>query len=376
MSFFNVYPRFDVVIERASGVYVYDDQGQEYLDLYGGHGVISIGHSHQYYVRKIKEQLDRIGFYSNSIHIPLQNELSEKLAQQSGYPDHHLFLVNSGAEANENAIKLASFYTNKKKVVSFRGSFHGRTAAALNVTDNAKLSAPVNRHNFPVDFIELNNEAQLTEALKDDDVCAVIVEGIQGVGGLDMPSEAFLRFIAESCKKHGALLIMDEIQSGFGRSGKFFAHQYAGVEADIVTMAKGMGNGFPIGGLLIHPDIAAQYGMLGTTFGGNHLACAASIAVLDTLQQEALLENVALVSDFLLTALKKVPGIQKIKGRGLMMGVELAFPVKELRAKLLSEYRIFTGSSANPNVLRVLPPLGITKEQLNPFIEALNELLS
>jgi acetylornithine aminotransferase len=357
-------------------VYVYDEEGQEYLDLYGGHGVISIGHSHPYYVESLKKQLDRVGFYSNSIRIPLQDELAEKLAQQSGYHDYRLFLVNSGAEANENAIKLASFHTNRKKVIAFRGAFHGRTAAALNVTDNDKLRAAVNTHNFPVHFLELNNESELEEVLKEGDVCAVIVEGIQGVGGLDMPTERFLSFVSKSCKQHGALLIMDEIQSGFGRSGKFFAHQHADIQADIISMAKGMGNGFPIGGLLIHPDIEATFGMLGTTFGGNHLACAASIAVLDILEREALMENVHAVSDYLLSELKTIPGIQKIKGRGLMMGVELDFPVKELRSKLLSEHHIFTGSSSNPYVLRILPPLGISKAQIQPFVKALREVLS
>ncbi len=375
MKLFDVYPRFDITLTKAKGVYVYDENDQEYLDLYGGHGVISIGHSHPDYVSKITGQLNKIGFYSNSVNMPMQEELAQKLAHQSGYPEHHLFLCNSGAEANENAIKLASFYTGKKKVVAFKNSFHGRTAAALNVTDNPKLSASVNRHNFPVKFIELNNRGQLEKALRNKDVCAVIVEGIQGVGGLDMPSVEYLEFLAQQCKANGALLILDEIQSGYGRSGKFFAHQYANIEADIVTLAKGMGNGFPVAGLLIHPDIKATYGMLGTTFGGSYLACAAATAVLDTLKNEKLLQNVQQVSKKIVADLQEIPQIKHIKGRGLMLGVELNFPVKELRTKLLYNYHIFTGSSANPNLLRILPPLCITAEQIKPFANTLKKLL-
>ena len=375
MKLFDVYPRFDITLTKAKGVYVYDENDQEYLDLYGGHGVISIGHSHPDYVSKITSQLNKIGFYSNSVNMPMQEELAQKLAQQSGYPEHHLFLCNSGAEANENAIKLASFYTGKKKVVAFKNSFHGRTAAALNVTDNPKLSASVNRHNFPVEFIELNNREQLEKALRNKDVCAVMVEGIQGVGGLDMPSVEYLEFLAQQCKANGALLILDEIQSGYGRSGKFFAHQYANIEADIVTLAKGMGNGFPVAGLLIHPDIKATYGMLGTTFGGSYLACTAATAVLDTLKNEKLLQNVQQVSKKIVADLQEIPQIKHIKGRGLMLGVELNFPVKELRAKLLYNHHIFTGSSANPNLLRILPPLCITAEQIKPFANTLKKLL-
>ena len=375
MKLFDVYPRFDITLTKAKGVYVYDENDQEYLDLYGGHGVISIGHSHPDYVSKITGQLSKIGFYSNSVNMPMQEELAQKLAQQSGYPEHHLFLCNSGAEANENAIKLASFYTGKKKVVAFKNSFHGRTAAALNVTDNPMLSAPVNRHNFPVEFIEMNNRRQLEKALRNKDVCAVIVEGIQGVGGLDMPSVEYLEFLAQQCKANGALLILDEIQSGYGRSGKFFAHQYANIEADIVTLAKGMGNGFPVAGLLIHPDIKATYGMLGTTFGGSYLACAAATAVLNILKKEKLLQNVQQVSKKIVADLQEIPQIKHIKGRGLMLGVELNFPVKELRAKLLYNHHIFTGSSANPNLLRILPPLCITAEQIKPFANTLKKLL-
>ena len=375
MNLFNVYPRFNITLTKGKGVYVYDDKNK-YLDLYGGHGVISIGHSHPTYVNKLKEQLDAIGFYSNSVEMPIQNELAVKLAKQSGYPDHSLFLCNSGAEANENAIKLASFHTNKKKVIAFKGSFHGRTAATLNITDNPNLSASVNNNNFPVEFIELNNEKALLNALKNKDVCAVIIEGIQGVGGLDIPTEAYLNCLASNCKKYEALLILDEIQSGTGRSGKFFAHQYANITADIITMAKGMGNGFPIGGVLIHPTIKAKYGMLGTTFGGNHLACTAAIAVLDTIENENLLSNVKDVSNFLISELEAIAAIKKIKGKGLMLGVEFDFPIKKIRTQLLNQYHIFTGASANPNLLRILPPLGISKEQIKPFIKALREILS
>jgi len=375
MKLFNVYPRFDITLNKAKGVYVYDNNNRQYLDLYGGHGVISIGHTHPHYTNKLKEQLDNIGFYSNSIQMPRQEELATKLNEQSGYPNHNLFLCNSGSEANENAIKLASFHTNKKKVIAFKGSFHGRTAASLNITDNANLSAPINCNNFPVEFIELNNESQLIQALTKKDICAVIVEGIQGVGGLDSPSISFLTSLAENCKSHGALLILDEIQSGFGRSGEFFAHQYANIKADIITMAKGMGNGFPVGGVLIHPKIEAKAGMLGTTFGGNHLACVASIAVLETLENENLISNVKNIHKYLLLELEQVPAIKEIKGKGLMLGIEFNFPIKEIRTQLLNEYRIFTGASTNPNLLRILPPLCITTKQIKPFINAIKEIL-
>lgn len=285
------------------------------------------------------------------------------------------FFCNSGAEANENGLKLASFHTGKTKVIAFRGSFHGRTAAALNVTDNARLSAPLNKNNFEVVFLDLNDESALIEALKEKDVSAVIVEGVQGVGGLDAPSDGFLNFISRACKEHEALLIMDEVQSGYGRTGRFFAHQHANVSADIICMAKGMGNGFPIGGLLIAPHINATPGMLGTTFGGNHLACAAGIAVLNTIKEESLIENVEHVSEFLITELKALTTIKKIKGRGLMLGVEFDYPVKELRSKLLYDFQIFTGGSANPNLLRILPPLNITIEEIKPFVQALKKVL-
>lgn len=374
-NLFDVYPRFSITPEKAEGVYVWDTNGQQYLDLYGGHGVISIGHTHPKYKEAITVQLNKIGFYSNSVDMPIQEELAQKLEELSGYQGYKLFLANSGAEANENALKLASFHTGKKKVIAFKGSFHGRTAAALNVTDNEKLSAPLNKDNFPVQFLDLNDEDQLIQALEKGDVAAVIVEGIQGVGGLDAPSHSFLKFLSVKCQEKGAILILDEIQSGYGRSGEFFAHQQGDIQADIVTMAKGMGNGFPIGGVLIHPEIEASYGLLGTTFGGNHLACAAGIAVLDVLKEENLMENATEVSDYLVAQLKEIDQIKQIKGKGLMLGVELEYPVKEVRTKLLNEYHIFTGASANPNLLRILPPLTITKEQISVFSKALKEVL-
>ena len=374
MNLFQVYKRFNIALTYAKGVYVYDDNKREYLDLYGGHGVISIGHSHPRYIEALQEQLDKIGFYSNSIKIPIQEKLAEMLAEQSGYTDYKLFLCNSGAEANENALKLASFQTGKKKVIAFKGSFHGRTAAALNVTDNAKLSAPLNLNNFPVDFVPLNNEEELIKSIQNKDVCAVIVEGIQGVGGLDAPTVDYLKFLEKTCKAYGALLILDEIQSGFGRSGRFFAHQYADIKADIVTMAKGMGNGFPVAGLLIHPEIKVEFGMLGTTFGGNHLACAAAVAVLETIEKERLTENVLQVSDYIKKELKQIPGIKSIKGKGLMLGVEFDFPVKEIREKLLYDFHIFTGASANPNLLRILPPLCIKEEEISKFAAGLKKV--
>ena len=375
MSLFNVYSRFQIHLTKAKGNYVFDNQGRKFLDLYGGHGVISIGHSHPHYVEMVKNQLEGIGFYSNSIDMPLQNQLAQKLKQLSGYHDHQLFLCNSGAEANENAIKLASFHTGKKKVIAFKGSFHGRTAAALNVTDNLKLSAPINLNNYPVQFLELNEKETLLEALQNDDVAAVIVEGIQGVGGLNAPSTEYLKFLSRSCKQFNAVLILDEIQSGYGRTGKFFAHQHAEITPDIITMAKGMGNGFPIGGVLISDKIKSNYGMLGTTFGGNHLACAAGIAVLETIENENLIQNAKEEGEKIKTLFQAIPGVKNIKGNGLMLGIEFDFPIKELRSKVLYEYQIFTGSSANPNLIRILPPLGITGEDVVPLVNAINEIL-
>lgn len=376
MNLFQVYPRFDINITHAKGVEVFDENNTNYLDLYGGHGVISIGHSHPTYIDRLTKQLNEIGFYSNSILMPIQDELAQKLAEQSGYPNHQLFLCNSGAEANENALKLASFHNGKSKIIAFKGSFHGRTAATLNVTDNEKLSAAINKNNFEVVFVELNDIDALKKELSNNDVSAVIVEGIQGVGGLDQPSSSFLEATSKLCKQFDALLILDEIQSGYGRSGKFFAHQHSNIEADIISMAKGMGNGFPIGGILIHTSIEAKSGMLGTTFGGNHLACAAGIAVLDTLKNEQLTANATKIGNFLISELQSLSGIRQIKGKGLMLGVELNEAVAPLRTKLLKEYKIFTGASSNPNLLRILPPLGITATEIQPFIDALKTELA
>ena len=376
MGLFNVYSKFNISITKAKGVYLYDDKNKKYLDLYGGHGVISIGHSHPTFTNKIKVQLDKIGFYSNSIQIPIQQKLANKLTKQSGYPNHNLFLCNSGAEANENAIKIASFHTKRKKVIAFKGSFHGRTAANLNITDNSSISAPINLNNFPVDFIELNSESSLINCLKNKDVCAVIIEGIQGVGGLDYPSIDYLKCLKKNTEKYGTLLILDEIQSGYGRTGKFFAHQYADIEADIVTMAKGMGNGFPVGGVLIHSKIRAIKGILGSTFGGNHLACSAAIAVLDTLENKKILENVLQISAFLRTELSSLSKVKNLKGKGLMLGLEFDYSIQEIRSKLVYDYHIFCGNSANPNVLRILPPLNISKKQIQPFISSLKEILT
>jgi len=371
---FNVYPRFDISLTHGKGSFVFDNKGRKYLDLYGGHGVISIGHSHPHYVNKLQQQLGEIGFYSNSIQMPLQEELATRLATVSGYLNHRLFLCNSGSEANENALKLASFHTGKTKVIAFKNSFHGRTAASLKVTDNSKLSAPINRLGFEVAFTELNQQAQVEQLLQANDIAAVIIEGIQGVGGLDFPTNEFLQFLSYSCKQHGALLIIDEIQSGFGRSGNFFAHQEANIQADLITMAKGMGNGFPVGGVLIHPDIQASFGMLGSTFGGNQLACTAALSVLDTLEHEQILQHVTHISSYLKTALNDLP-IPLIKGKGLMLGLEFDDPIQELRKTLLEDFSIFTGASTNPNLLRILPPLTVKQEDLSIFIHALKDIL-
>ncbi len=376
MKLFDVYPRFPITPVKAKGVYVWDENNTRYLDLYGGHGVISIGHSHPQYTKAIENQVKKIGFYSNSIEIPIQKELAEKLGNLSGYPDYALFLCNSGAEANDNAIKLASFYNHKKTVIAFKNSFHGRTGVTLNVTDDPKISASINQDNFKVIYVPLNDTVAFDEAIKQPDVSSVIIEGIQGVGGLDYPNVEFLEYISAACAQHEVILILDEIQSGYGRSGKFFAHQHSAIKPDLITTAKGMGNGFPIAGLLIHPKIEAQKGMLGTTFGGNHLACAAGVAVLDVLEAENLMSNVVDVSAYLVKELATIPQVIKVKGMGLMLGVELAYPVDEVRLKLLNAYQIFTGNAKNKYVLRILPPLGVTKKQVKVFVNALREIVS
>ena len=374
MELFDVYPLYDVTPERAKGSYVYDHKGKKYLDLYGGHGVISIGHSHDQYVSAISDQVQKMGFYSNSIKNPLQVAFANKLGSVSGCEAYNLFLCNSGAEANENALKMASFETGKSKVIAFEKAFHGRTSAAVAATDNKKINAPLNSQQEVV-FLPLNNKDLLEKELSKNDVAAVIIEGIQGVGGLNEGSTAFFKDLERLCKQYGAILILDEIQSGYGRSGKFFSFQHHGIQPDIISMAKGMGNGFPVGGILIANSIKASYGLLGTTFGGNHLACAAALSVLNVIEEEALMENVDMVSAHFLQKIKEVEGIVSIKGKGLMLGVLFDFPVAEIRKSLIFEEGIFTGGSADPNLLRILPPLSVTKNEMNVFIEALKRVL-
>lgn len=366
MKPFDVYPLFDIEITKGSGCYTYDNEGNEYLDMYGGHAVISIGHSHPYYLQKMSHQMEQLLFYSNSVRNSLQEELAEKLGQTSGYEDYSLFLVNSGAEANENALKLASFHTGRKKVVAFGKAFHGRTSAAVRVTDNPKIQAPLN-DSPEVEFLPLNEVNTVKNALKNRDVCAVIIEGIQGVGGIQTPDSDFLQALRQECTETGTVLILDEIQSGYGRSGKFFAHQYAGIRPDIITIAKGMGNGFPIGGVLISPMFNAVHGMLGTTFGGNHLACAAAIAVLDVMKNENLVTNAANTGAYLIEKMKSFPKIKEIRGKGLMIGIEMEMPAKELRNKLLFEEKVFTGASGT-HVIRLLPPLTLTTGDADVFL--------
>lgn len=368
MKLFDVYPLFDITPVKAKGCYVWDSEGKRYLDLYGGHAVISIGHSHWHYVQKISDQLSDIGFYSNSIQNPLQTEMANKLGELSGYPDYQLFLCNSGAEANENAIKLASFVTGRKKFISYSKGFHGRTSAAVALTDNPKIIAPVNETENAI-ILPFNNLEATENVLKAGDIAAVIIEGIQGIGGIYLPEKDFLTGLKTLAKKYGSLLILDEIQSGYGRSGRFFAHQYSDIQPDIITMAKGMGNGFPIGGVLIQPGIQPWFGMLGTTFGGNHLACAAGIAVLDVIKNENLVENAGKVGNYLMEKLAEISSVYEIRGLGLMIGIEFKFSIKELRHKLLFEHGIFTGVSGQ-YIIRLLPPLSLSESQADDFIAA------
>ena len=365
---FDVYSLWNIEPVKAKGCTVWDVNGVEYLDLYGGHAVISIGHTHPHYTAMLKKQIDNIVFYSNSVQNSLQVQLSEKLGELSGYTDYSLFLCNSGAEANENALKLASFQTGKKKILAFNEAFHGRTSAAVAISDNPSIQAPVNM-GHDVTFVPLNDITAVEQALQTDDYAAVIIEPIQGVAGIFVAESEFMEQLQTLCNKHNAVLIADEVQSGYGRSGKFFAHQYANVQPDIIVMAKGMGNGFPIGGILISPSIDAKKGMLGTTFGGNHLACAAAIAVLDIIKEENLIDNAAKMGTYLQEQLKDCEGIKAIRGEGLMIGIELEDKFVELRNKLLFEDHIFTGGAKN-NVMRLLPPLSITKEEIDTFIEA------
>lgn len=375
MNLFDVYPLYNITPVKAVDCTITDENGVEYLDLYSGHGVISIGHTQPHYVAKVKEQLDAIGFYSNAIQNPLQVELAQKLGELSGYDDYALFLCSSGAEANENALKLASFHNGKSRVIAFDNSFHGRTSAAVAVTDNKKIVAPINAQQV-VTFLPLNQIDLVETELQKGDVCTVIIEGIQGVGGLDEGTTEFFQDLEKLCKQYEAVLILDEVQSGYGRSGKFFAHQYHNIKADIICLAKGMGNGFPIGGILIAPHFKASYGLLGTTFGGSHLACAAGIAVLDVIKSEKLMDNVNAVSDYFMKAIQQVPEIIKVKGKGLMLGVEFDFDVSALRKKMIVEKHIFTGSANNKNLLRILPPLTITTAAIDTFIVALKESLA
>jgi acetylornithine/N-succinyldiaminopimelate aminotransferase len=375
MKLFDVYPINNITITKAKDSFVWDENGEQYLDMYGGHAVISIGHTHPHWVRRIEDQLNKIAFYSNSVQIPIQKELAEKLAKVSGKKDYRLFLINSGAEANENALKLASFHTGRKKIVAFSKAFHGRTSLAVAATDNKAIVAPVNETDNIV-FLPFNDE----EALKNyfethgNEVAAVIIEAIQGVGGIQVATKDFLQLIRSLCNQHGTLFIADEVQCGYGRSGKFFAADHAGINADIYTMAKGMGNGFPIGGILIAPYIQPKHGMLGTTFGGNHLACAAALAVLEVIEQENLLQQAAENGTYLMNRLQQIEGIENVRGMGLMIGFDVPEALKDLRKNLLQQRHIFTGE-AKPNVIRLLPALSIKKEQLDNFITALQQAI-
>ncbi|SDR86480.1 acetylornithine aminotransferase [Polaribacter sp. KT25b] len=374
MPLFNVYPLYDVTPVKAKGVYVYDENKIEYLDLYGGHAVISIGHSHPKYVEAISKQVSKLGFYSNAIQNPLQVKLANKLETISGCKDYELFLCNSGAEANENALKLASFKTGKSRVIAFKNGFHGRTSAAVAATDNKNIIAPINAQQ-KVTILDLNDIEAVKTELEKGDVCAVIVEFIQGVGGLDEATKEFFEEVDVLCKANNTFFIADEVQSGYGRSGKFFAFQHYNVTPDVISIAKGMGNGFPIGGILIHPCIEAKFGMLGTTFGGNHLACAAGLSVIKVIEEEKLIDNVNEMSCYFIKIAKTIPQIKNIKGKGLMLGLEFDFEVGDLRKKLIYEYHIFTGGAMNKNLLRILPPLTIKKEHIDQFFEALVDAL-
>ncbi|NDV64073.1 aspartate aminotransferase family protein [Bacteroides sp. 224] len=374
MNLFDVYPLFDINIVKGEYCQVWDENGTQYLDLYGGHAVISIGHSHPHYVKMISEQVSKLGFYSNSVINKLQQEVATKLGPICGYDDYSLFLVNSGAEANENALKLASFHNGRKRVVSFCKSFHGRTSLAVEATDNPKIIAPINA-NGHVTYLELDDVEAMKAELAKGDVCAVIIEGIQGVGGIRIPSNEFMQELRKACTETGTILVLDEIQSGYGRTGKFFAHQYSNIKADIITVAKGIGNGFPLSGVLISPMFKPVYGMLGTTFGGNHLACAAALAVLDVMQEENLVDNAAKVGEYLMTELKKIPQIKDVRGKGLMIGLEFDEPVKELRKRLLFDYKVFTGATGT-HVIRLLPPLCLTIEEADQFLLSLKSCLN
>jgi acetylornithine/N-succinyldiaminopimelate aminotransferase len=373
MNLFDVYSVSDIEIVKASGSDLWDKNGKQYLDLYGGHAVISIGHTHPHYVSSLTEQLQKIGFYSNSIVIDQQKQLAAKLGQLSGYTDYQLFLCNSGAEANENAFKLASFHNGRKKIIAFSKAFHGRTSLAVACTDNPAIIAPVNENNNTT-FLPLNDINAFDKAVSDE-VCCVIIEGIQGVAGIQVPEKQFLKYVAQKCKELGIVLILDEVQSGYGRTGKFFAHQHANIQPDIITVAKGMGNGFPIAGVLIAPHIQPKKEMLGTTFGGNYLACAAGLAVLEVIERENLMENAQKLGDYLKEQLHTIPNIKEVRGKGLMIAIELYEPCASLRKRLLEEFRIFTGTASNKNTLRILPSLAVTKRELDELLKALKIIL-
>lgn len=375
MNLFDVYPLNNIEITKASGSNVWDAEGQQYLDLYGGHAVISIGHTHPHYVARLTEQLNKVGFYSNSVKIPLQVQLAEKLGQVSGKADYQLFLCNSGAEANENALKLASFYNGRKKVIAFKGAFHGRTSLAVSATDNPKIIAPVNETDNII-FLPHNDETALTQAFEayGNEITAVIIEGIQGVGGIKEASVSFLKLIRSLCDQYNAVYIADSVQCGYGRTGKFYSHDYAGVDADVYTMAKGMGNGFPVAGISIAPKFKPWHGMLGTTFGGNHLACAAALAVLEIIEQDGLMKNAAEVGAYLITELQKIAEVKEVRGRGLMIGIDLPEDLSNVKKDLLFKYKIFTGE-AKPNVIRLLPALNLTKDHADQFLNEFKKAL-
>ena len=376
MKLFDVYPLNDITIAKAQGSYVWDENGVQYLDMYGGHAVISIGHTHPHWVQRIEDQLKKIAFYSNSIHIPLQRELADKLGKISGKEDYQLFLCNSGAEANENALKLASFHTGKKKIVAFNKSFHGRTSLAVAATDNKSIVAPVNETDNVI-FLPFNDETALKDCFSKygEEISSVIIEGVQGVGGINVANESFLQLIRVLCDAYNAVYIADSVQCGYGRTGKFFSHDHAGVNADIYTIAKGMGNGFPVGGVLIASHIKPKHGMLGTTFGGNHLACAAALAVLEVIEQDNLVEMAKQRGMYLMNKLKAIDGIRNVRGKGLMIGFDVPEELKELRKTLLTQFNVFTGE-AKPNVIRLLPSLALNKKQSDEFLEALQEAIA
>ncbi|MCC8087826.1 MAG: aminotransferase class III-fold pyridoxal phosphate-dependent enzyme [Rikenellaceae bacterium] len=375
MKMFDVYPLYDIDIVKAEGSYVWDSNGTKYLDMYGGHAVISVGHTNPHYVEMVTNQIKNIGFYSNSVIISQQKELAGKLGKLSGKEDYQLFLVNSGAEANENALKLASFHNGRKKIIAFDKAFHGRTSLAVAVTDNPGIVAPVNQTDNVI-FLPLNDKAALDKAFAENEICAVIIEGIQGVGGIRIADKEFLVQIRELCDRYDAVYIADGIQCGCGRSGKYFSHDWAGVDADIYTMAKGIGNGFPVGAIAISPKFTPKYGMLGTTFGGNHLACAAAIAVADEMLEKNLIRNAKDMGDYLMDELKKIPGIREVRGKGLIIGIEMDYDTAALRKKLLFDEKIFVGSAGNKNVIRLLPALNITKEHADIFLPAFRKLLT